>query len=108
MDSEVSWEHESFFCIQVIIQRASDVKCDIFDFFKDFKKAFDKVLHGKLIGILQATGIDGKDIRLIKLEQQATVSLENELSEIFAVEKREQLALFNIYSENALLSWIQY
>ena len=100
---------EALFSLQVLIQRARDVNCDVFACFIDFEKAFDKVPHGKLIDILKTSGIDGKDISLISnlyLQQKATVRLENELSDIFPVGKGVRQgcilspALFNIYSEN--------
>jgi retron-type reverse transcriptase len=38
---------------------------DLFIYFIDYEKAFDRVNHEKVIKRLQAIGIDGKDPRLI-------------------------------------------
>lgn len=46
----------------------------------NFEKAFDKVQHTKLIGILKNTGIDDRDIRIIGnlyLKQTANIKIGN-------------------------------
>lgn len=56
---------EALFSIQVLIQRARDVNADVFMYFIDFEKAFDKVQHDKLISILRESGIDDRDANII-------------------------------------------
>ena len=81
---------EALFSIQVLIQRARDVNADFFACFIDFKKAFNKAQHGKLISILQESGIDDRDTDIISklyLQQRAIFRVENETSEEFNIRR---------------------
>lgn len=99
---------EALFCLNVIIQRARDVNCDVFICFVDFEKAFDKVNHNKLIEILHQSSLDDKDIRIITnlyWQQKALVRVENKESEEFWIKQGVRQGcvlsplLFNAYSE---------
>lgn len=48
--------------------------------FIDYRKAFDRIQHSKMIQILKSTGIDEKDLRIITKywNQTATVKIEEE------------------------------
>lgn len=43
---------------QILIRRVRDINTDVFPCFINFTKAFDNVIHLKLIAILKITGID--------------------------------------------------
>jgi Reverse transcriptase (RNA-dependent DNA polymerase) len=99
---------EALFGIQVLIQRARDVNKDVYTCFIGFEKAFDKVRHQKLLETLGNTGIDSKDVRLIRNlyeEQQATVRLGQDTSTKIRIRKGVRQGcilspiLFNAYSE---------
>ena len=99
---------EALFSHNVLIQRARDVNCNVYACFIDFEKAFDRVNHKKLIEILQQSGLDDKDIRIIYnlyWQQKAFVRVEEERSEEFEVRQGVRQGcvlsplLFNIYSE---------
>ena len=50
----------------MLIERATEVKHDIYLSFLDYTKAFDKVKHDNLFQILKKLNIDGKDLRLVR------------------------------------------
>jgi len=56
---------DALYSLNVLVQRAWDVNHNVYACFIDFQKAFDRVNHQKLIGILQNSVIDDKDIRII-------------------------------------------
>lgn len=99
---------EALFSLNVLIQRARDVNCDVFACFIDFEKAFDRVNHRKLLETLRQSGLDDKDIRIISnlyWKQKARVRVENALSGEFEVRQGVRQGcvlsplLFNVYSE---------
>uniref|UniRef100_A0A0A9XCE7 Retrovirus-related Pol polyprotein LINE-1 n=1 Tax=Lygus hesperus TaxID=30085 RepID=A0A0A9XCE7_LYGHE len=47
------------------MQKCHDQRRDVCACFIDYEKAFDRVLHSKLIEVLKECGVDGKDIRII-------------------------------------------
>lgn len=72
---------DALFSIQVLFQRCRDVNCDIFACFIDYEKAFDKIQHEKMMQILKDTGIDGKNLRIIRnlyWNQSASIRLNSE------------------------------
>ena len=89
-------------------ERALDVQKDIFACFVDDEKAFDKVRHEKLFGILKDLEVDGRDLRLIKnlyWRQKAGVRVGEEISMWQDIRRGVRQGcvlspdLFNIYSE---------
>lgn len=84
------------------------MNCEVYACLIDFKKAFDRVKQNKLFQILKDSGIDDKDLRLIRnlhLQQTATVRVDNLNTQKVNL-KREvrqgcilSLTLFNAYSD---------
>lgn len=57
---------EPLFAMQVLIQKCLDQQKDVYACFIDYEKAFDTVNHDKLIELLRLSGLDTKDIQIIK------------------------------------------
>ena len=81
---------------------------NVYACFIDYRKAFDCVKHDKLIEILNKTGIDNEEVKIISQlywHQTAEVRIENETSETIVIRKEVRQGcilsplLFNIYSE---------
>ena len=98
----------ALFTFRVLTERALDVQKDVFACFVDYEKAFDKVRHEKLFGILKDLEVDGKDLRLIKnlyWRQKAGVRVGEEVSMWQDIKRGVRQGcvlspdLFNIYSE---------
>ena len=51
---------------KVITQRALAVNQKLYTCFVDYKKAFDRVQHNKMIEMLKRFNVDKEDLRLIK------------------------------------------
>lgn len=99
---------EALFTLQVLIQRCRDVNKDVYACFIDLEKAFDKIKHEKMMTILQTTGVDDKDIRIIAnlyWRQKAAVRVENQLTPEIEILRGVRQGcvlsplLFNLYSE---------
>lgn len=99
---------DALFSIQVLIQRCRDMNCDVYACFIDYSKAFDKVKHNKMITVLQDSGIDGKDLRIIKnlyWNQSAHIKINNEKTEEVKILRGVRQGcilsplIFNLYSE---------
>ena len=52
----------AIFILRTLIERAIEVKHDIYLCFLHYKQAFDKVKHDNLLQILEKLNIDGKDL----------------------------------------------
>ena len=48
--------------LEMLIERTIEVKHDIYLYFLDYTKAFDRVKHANLFEILENLDIDGKDL----------------------------------------------
>lgn len=100
---------DALFCLQVLFQRCRDMNCNIFACFIDYEKAFDRVQHEKMMEVLRNTGMDDKDLRIIRnlyWNQTATVKINveeqtNELNILRGVRQGCILSplIFNLYSE---------
>uniref|UniRef100_A0A8D8SXR8 Craniofacial development protein 2 n=1 Tax=Cacopsylla melanoneura TaxID=428564 RepID=A0A8D8SXR8_9HEMI len=99
---------DALFSVQVLFQRCRDMNCNIFACFIDYQKAFDKVKHNKMMEVLQDSGMDGKDLRIIKnlyWNQSATIKINQEnTDEIKILQGVRQGCIispliFNLYSE---------
>lgn len=84
------------------------MNCDVYVCFIDYSKAFDKVKHNKMITVLQDSGIDGKDLRIIKnlyWNQSAHIKINNEKTEEVKILRGVRQGcilsplIFNLYSE---------
>ncbi|KAL1446457.1 hypothetical protein WDU94_005636 [Cyamophila willieti] len=100
---------EALLCLNVLVQKARDLKKNVYLCFIDFEKAFDRVSHVKLLETLKETTLDDKDIRIIGnlyWQQKGNVRIEGKTSD--AVEIRQGVrqgcilspVLFNTYSES--------
>ena len=47
-------------------ERAMATQKDIYLYFIDFTKEFDRTKHESIMQLLESIGIDGKDLRIIK------------------------------------------
>ena len=56
---------EGIFNLRIICERYSEVNQDVYACFIDYKKAFDRVNHEKMIKCLYDIGINGNDLKLI-------------------------------------------
>lgn len=99
---------EAIFTLQMLLQKCYDQRKDIFVCFIDLEKAFDTINHTKLIQLIQNTGLDDKDIRLIKnlyWHQSARIKVENTFSGKISIHRGVRQGcvlspcLFNLYSE---------
>ena len=75
---------ESIFALRTICERAIEVQRDIYICFIDYEKAFDKVMHEKLIDILKAQNIGKNNLQLIRnlyWLQEAAIRVEGEITE---------------------------
>ena len=99
---------DALFCLQVLFQRCRDMNCDVFACFIDYRKAFDRVRHERMVEILRSIGLDDKDLRIIVnlyWNQSASVSLENDSTEEVRIRRGVRQGcvlsplLFNIYYE---------
>uniref|UniRef100_A0A8D8Z4U1 Craniofacial development protein 2 n=1 Tax=Cacopsylla melanoneura TaxID=428564 RepID=A0A8D8Z4U1_9HEMI len=69
---------DALFSLQVLFQRCRDMNCNIYTCFIDYQKAFDKIQHQKMMEVLQNTGMDDKDLRIIRnlyWNQAATIKI---------------------------------
>lgn len=99
---------EALFSVQVLFQRCRDVNCNVFACLIDYRKAFDRVQHNKLVNILRNIGISKKDLNIIiNLYWNQTAVLrvdEDQTDEVKILRGVRQGCilspiLFNIYSE---------
>uniref|UniRef100_A0A8D9AT98 Craniofacial development protein 2 n=1 Tax=Cacopsylla melanoneura TaxID=428564 RepID=A0A8D9AT98_9HEMI len=99
---------EALFAVQVLVQRCRDVNCDVYICLIDYKKAFDRVQHKKLMEILKTCGIDEKDQRIIRnlyWDQNATIRVGEEKTDAINIQRGVRQGcilsplLFNLYSE---------
>ena len=99
---------EGIFNLRMIMERYLEKKKDVYMCFLDYKKAFDRVNHEKLISCLNSLGLDGKDVRLIASlywNQKAVIRSPEGLSPEVRIQKGVRQGcmisplLFNIYSE---------
>ena len=99
---------EALFGIQVPTQRCQDVNVDVYACFLDYEKAFDTVLHGKLIQILRDVGFDDRDVHIISnlyWNQTAVVRVGQDMTDAVCISRgvRQECVLspllFNLYSE---------
>ncbi|GFS25422.1 endonuclease-reverse transcriptase [Elysia marginata] len=101
----------AIFTLSMIIERAIEMKKDLYLCFIDYSKAFDRVRHDELCKILNSTDIDGKDLRIVRnlyWEQTAATRIDDEISEYKPIKRGVRQGcvlspdLFNIYSEMIL------
>lgn len=99
---------EALFAIQVLVQKCKEMQQDVYMCFIDYEKAFDRVLHDRLISLLADIGLDQRDIRIIQSlywNQRATVRIDGQESEEVEIKRGVRQGcilsptLFNIYSE---------
>ena len=103
----------AIFTLRMICERFIEMQKDIYLYFIDYTKAFDKVKHVQLLDMLQDLDIDGKDIQLLKnlyREQTAGVKIEDRISTFEQIKRGVRQGcvlspdLFNLYSEQILRS----
>ena len=101
----------AIFIIRMMSERAIQMQRNMYLCFIDYSKAFDKVKHEELFGMLHELDIDGKDLRLIRnlyWEQTAGVRVENEVGKYCKIQRGVRQGcvfspdLFNLYSEKIL------
>ncbi|GFS23991.1 endonuclease-reverse transcriptase [Elysia marginata] len=94
--------------LRVLIERALEVKKDVYLCFIDYTKAFDRLRHDEMIMQLEQLNIDGKDFRIIKnmyWEQTAAMRVGNETSSFQRIKRGVRQGcvlspdLFSLYSE---------
>ena len=101
----------AIFALRMIIGRSVDMQKTVFLCFVDFEKAFETVKHEELVKILESTGKDGKDTRLIGnlyWNQKAAVRIENEVTDWTEMKRGVRQGcvlspdLFSLYSQVAM------
>ena len=101
----------AIFMIRMLSERAIEMQKDLHLCFIDYTKAFDKVQHEELLGMLGKLDIHGKDLRIVRnlyWEQTACMRIDNDLSEYTRIERGVRQGcvfspdLFNLYSEMIL------
>ncbi|GFS08569.1 RNA-directed DNA polymerase from mobile element jockey-like [Elysia marginata] len=74
----------AIFTLSMLIGRAVEVQRDVYLCFIDYSKAFDKVKHSELLGILDQLNIDGKDLRILRnlcWEQVTAIRIDGEYTD---------------------------
>ncbi|GFS20849.1 RNA-directed DNA polymerase from mobile element jockey-like [Elysia marginata] len=74
----------AIFTLPMLMERAVEVQRDVYLCFINYSKAFDKVKHSELLGILNQLNIDGKDIRIFRnlyWEQVAAIRIDGEYTD---------------------------
>ena len=98
----------AIFALRMITERSAEMQKTVFLCFMDFEKAFDSVKHEELIKILEGTGMDGKDTRLISnlyWNQKAAVRIENDVTDWAEIKRGARQGcvlspdLFSLYSQ---------
>ena len=82
---------EGIFNLRTICERTLEVNQDVYICFIDYKKAFDRVNHSKMIECSSEIGVDRKDLRIIAnmyWEQIGIVRIEGGVTSEFKI-KRE-------------------
>ncbi|GFR92248.1 endonuclease-reverse transcriptase [Elysia marginata] len=101
----------AIFTLSMIIERAIEMKKDLYLCFIDYSKAFDRVRPDELYKILNRIDIDGKDLRVVRnlyWDQNAATRIDDEISEYKPIKRgvRQGCVLppdfFKIYSEMIL------
>ena len=104
-------KRNAIFTLSMMIERAIEMKKDLYLCFIDYAKAFDRVKHNELFGILSGLDIDGKDLRIIRnlyLDQTAATRLDGVVSQFKPIKRGVRQGcvlspdLFNIYGERIL------
>ena len=99
---------EGIFNFRIIVEKLLEKNKKIYICFIDYKKAFDRVFHMKLIDALNKLEIDGKDLTLIKnlyWNQTASIRTEDGYSGSFPIKRGVRQGcvlsphLFNVYTE---------
>lgn len=65
MDLDALGTREALFAVQILVQRRRDVNYDIYICLTNDQKTIDNTKHDKLMTVLKATGLNGKDLRNI-------------------------------------------
>ena len=101
----------AIFTLSMMIERTIEMKKDLYLCFIDYAKAFDRVKHNELLGILSGFDIDGKDLHIIRnlyWDQTAATRLDEIVSQFKLITRGVRLGcvlspdFFNIYSERIL------
>ena len=96
------------FNIRIICEPIIELRQDVFISFIDYKKAFDKVKHSKVMECLKDIGIDEKDLRItagLYWDQAAVVKTKIDLSSEFSIKRGVRQGcvlssnLFNLYTD---------
>ena len=80
----------AIFILRMIIERAIEVKHDLYICFLDYTKAFDKAKHHILLQILGRLAIDGKTLLLmgnLYWDQKAAMKVNNDTREYINVKR---------------------
>ena len=95
--------------LRLICERHLEVQKDIYTYFLDYEKAFERLRHAPLIQCLREIEVDGKGIKIIinlYWDQTAAVRIMNELSDEIRIQRGVRQGcvatptLFNLYTEN--------
>src|ERR1700743_1122445 len=81
---------DQIFCLRQAIEKFYEQNKDLYLFFIDLEKAFDRVPMQKLFEVLSEYGIRGRLLEAIEsiyVESKAAVRIDGEMSEAFEVEE---------------------
>lgn len=99
---------EGIFNTRSLIERTLEIRGKLYVCFIDYKKAFDRVYHQKLMEVMEKHGLDDNDRRIIQnlyYKQTASVQFGEEQSESFPIKRGVRQGcvlspkLFNVYTE---------
>ena len=94
--------------LRIVIGKLLEKHKKVYICFIDYKKAFDRVYHAKLLETLKKLEIDGKDLNLIMnlyWQQTASIKTDDGQSSIFNIKRGVRQGcvlspnLFNVYTE---------
>ena len=100
---------EGIFNLRMVIEQSLEIQNDVYICLIDYTKAFNRVIHSKMIDCLKEVGINGMDLQIITKmywEQTAVVKTDIGLTEEFKINKGVlhgcvlSVSLFNLYTEN--------
>lgn len=107
---------EAILGLSLIAERYLEVQRDLYVCFVDYKKAFDRIEHQRLIEVLQEIGLDGREIIIIRniyWKHKGCVRTENGNTDYIDIQRGVRQGcllsplLFNVYAEYIIRSSLQ-
>ena len=101
----------AIFVLRMLGERCIEMQKDLYLCFIDYEKAFDSVEHETLFTVLENSGIDGKDLRLLQdlyWKQEAAIRINGTIGKWIKIRKGARQGcgmspdFFNLYGEEII------